>query len=65
MDTDIRTYLKGSDYLSRRALRLFRGVYNYFQGRIWPDLLEGLEVFQRGCTTTGVGGILPQKVFEI
>jgi hypothetical protein len=32
------------------------------QERIWPDLLEGVEVFQRGALLRGHS---PQKMFEI
>jgi hypothetical protein len=30
-------------------------------GHVWTDLLEGVEVLQRWCITTGVRGILPKN----
>jgi hypothetical protein len=38
-------------------------IITVYQRRIWPDLLEGLEVFQRGCTTTWVRGHSPPESF--
>jgi hypothetical protein len=34
------------------------------QGWIWPDLSEGVEVFQKGCITITMVSF-PLKIFEI
>jgi hypothetical protein len=35
------------------------------QSRIWPDLLEGVEVFQRAVQLRGSGGNVSQDISEI
>jgi hypothetical protein len=49
-----QSYEETMQFYSTKTARCVSVVTLHQQERVWPDLLEGVEVFQRGWITSGV-----------